>query len=421
MLENATRICEAKFGSDVPVSTATRSMRLRCINAPPAFAEYLQARSHRRPLPASPTLARYVPRPDRSSTSPTSGGTRRIEAIAPAQTLPARGRCSRVPMLKDDRAGRCDLHLPPRGARLHRQADRAGRRTSPLRPSSPSRTRACSTSCANRCEQQTATADVLKVILARLATWSRCSRAMLENATRICEASSARCIRYDGEAFVCVATTTRRQRSSNTCERGPFRPPDRWADRPRSRQRAVHVLDVPNCNLRRPRSVIRGAGVELGGIRTVLVVPMLKEDKLIGAIASTGRRCDRSPSKQIELVTTFADQAVIAIENTRLFNELRAIAPTADRHRRRAQGHQPLDLRSQVGAADAGRIGGPAVRRRQGQHYPADRWRVLPRRILRLPRRSHRMLEKRAYHARARQCLRTRPARRSYCSHPRCG
>ena len=113
-----------------------------------------------------------------------------------------------VPMLRENELIGAFISISPRGSSLHRQADRAGYRTSPRRPSSPSRTRGCSTSSASApndlsesLQQQTATSEVLGVISKSPGELKPVFQAMLENAVRICNAKFGVLALSEGDAF----------------------------------------------------------------------------------------------------------------------------------------------------------------------------------------------------------------------------
>src|SRR5262249_45290263 len=313
MLENAVRICGAKFGSLV-LFEGNAYRRAALHNAPPPFVE-ARARDPVLPLAASSILSRVA-------------GTKQIIQVAdiaaeyPEEPIARLGGARTIlcaPMLNNDRVVGV--------ISIYRQE---------VRPFTDKQTELVTNFAAQAViaienarllnelreslQQQTATADVLKVISRSAFNLQTVLDTLVESAVRLCEADSGILRTREGDIYPVAATyrLTEQQRDRFT---GYSTKPDRGSlfGRAILEGRTIHVSDVladPEYDSSRLQDLV--------SVRAGLAVPMMREGTVVGVVTLQRKEPRPFSDSQIQLVTTFADQAVIAIENVRLFDEVQA-------------------------------------------------------------------------------------------------
>ncbi|MGC1858882.1 MAG: PAS-domain containing protein [Pseudolabrys sp.] len=168
-------------------------------------------------------------------------------------------------------------------------------------------------------EQQTATAEVLKIISRSLVDLETVLDTLVETVARLCRADQVYMFHLRHDLWHLVAAWGLSAEAREFFLAHPFTPGrGSTSGRAALERRAVLIPDV----LQDPEYALN-EGQKIAGYRTTLGIPLLREDTLIGVFSITRTRVEAFTEKEIELATTFADQAVIAIENARLFDELR--------------------------------------------------------------------------------------------------
>ena len=318
MLANATRLCEARFAS-LNLSEGDQFRRVALHNAPAALAEHWRGHPTIRPHPGSAfgravhtrqavqvddirTTLAYVERDPIVVAGVELGGYRTVLVVP---MLKEKALAGVISIYRQEVRPFTDkqIELIENFAKQAVIAIENSRLLNELR---------------ELLQEQTATSQVLGVISSSPGDLAPVFQAMLENATRICEAQFGVLFRYDGTAFEGAALVGVPPRYAQwIAERHTFQPlPGSTLDRIFQTKAIVQSADLAAEQAENPAA-------RYGGARSYIAVPMLKNDKLIGAVGIYRTEVRPFSGRQMELVSNFANQAVIAIENTRLLNELR--------------------------------------------------------------------------------------------------
>jgi GAF domain-containing protein len=319
MLENATRICEAKFG--VLFSFDGEGFLFAAdAGTPPQLAEFLRRRGSFQPTPGGPLAAVML-----TKQASHTGDYAAAAPSSPAVKLGGARSTVDVPLLKDDvLIGAFSIYRqevrPFADKQIELLTNFAAQAVIAIENTRLlNELRQRTDDLSEALEQQTATSEVLKVISSSPGDLKPVFEAMLANALKICEAKFGIMMRFDGKLVHYSASLgVPSAYDEHVRQRGAFLPgtPNSPLDRVLRTKEIVHILDAA---AERPL----GTAASLGGARSLVSVPMLKENELVGVVHVYRTEVRPFRDKQIELLKNFAAQAVIAIENARLLNELR--------------------------------------------------------------------------------------------------
>ena len=330
MLENATRICDAEFGTlYLREADAFRAVAIH--NAPPA---YVQARKRAlvRPPPDS-ALGQVVTTHQVAQIddiTKTKSYVERDPYIISAVELGGYRTIAAVPMLKDDELVGAILiyrqevrsFSEKQIALLRNFADQAVIAIENTRLLNELRQR--TDDLTESLEQQTATAEILQTINRSPGDVAPVFDAMVESAMHFCQADYGHVYSYDGEFFHLIAAHGEPRYLDWIKQTGPRLPENSLTlERVISGAPFVHIADIAEDDTYRSGNPRARTIVDKFDIHTLLTVALRKEDKLLGSFVLYRRVARPFSEKQVALVQNFATQAVIAMENARLLTELR--------------------------------------------------------------------------------------------------